>query len=187
MTFKVRARKLAREIAVGDSVAVNGVCQTVTHVDQRSFRFDSVVETLKTTNLSVLSQGSAINLEPALCLGDRVSGHLVSGHVDCVGTMAAKRPSPGQVTIEARVTPEVVAQLIPKGSVNLLVACRGASFSHIAASSCRLSRTIVQLGRAAGTAAATAAREDVPVAQIDAGALQEQLGLGRLASESFPR
>jgi len=71
--------------------------------------------------------------------------------------------------------------LVPKGSVNLLVACRGASFSHIAASSCRLSRTILQLGRAAGTAAAIAARDDVPVAQIDVPALQDQLGLAHLA------
>lgn len=71
--------------------------------------------------------------------------------------------------------------LIPKGSVNLLVACRGASFSHIAASSCRLERTIIQLGRAAGIAAATAARDDVPVARIDVRVLQNQLGLGHLA------
>jgi len=73
--------------------------------------------------------------------------------------------------------------LIPKGSVNLLVACRGASFSHIAASSCRLSRTILQLGRAAGTAAAMAARDDVPVAQIDVPALQQQLGLSHLTPD----
>jgi 2-polyprenyl-6-methoxyphenol hydroxylase-like FAD-dependent oxidoreductase len=67
--------------------------------------------------------------------------------------------------------------LVPKGSVNLLVACRGASFSHIAASSCRLSRTMIQLGRAAGTAAAMAVEEDVPVAEIDVAALQERLGV----------
>lgn len=74
--------------------------------------------------------------------------------------------------------------LVPKGSVNLLVACRGASFSHVAASSCRLERAILQLGRAAGTAAAMAARDDVPVAQIDVRALQQQLGLGHLAPAS---
>jgi len=74
--------------------------------------------------------------------------------------------------------------LVPKGSVNLLVACRGASFSHIAASSCRLSRTILQLGRAAGTAAALSARDDLPVAQIDVSALQRQLGLSHLARPS---
>ena len=65
--------------------------------------------------------------------------------------------------------------LIPKGSTNLLVACRGAGFSHIAASSCRLSRTIIQLGHAAGTAAAMAAERDVPVAEIDVAKLREKL------------
>lgn len=65
--------------------------------------------------------------------------------------------------------------LIPKDSTNLLVACRGAGFSHIAASSCRLSRTIIQLGHAAGTAAAMAAESDVPVAKIDVAKLREKL------------
>jgi len=67
--------------------------------------------------------------------------------------------------------------LVPKGSVNLLVACRGASFSHIAASSCRLSRTMVQLGHAAGLAAAMAVKADLAVTEIDVAALQSQLGL----------
>lgn len=67
--------------------------------------------------------------------------------------------------------------LVPKGSVNVLAACRGASFSHIAASSCRLSRTMIQLGHAAGLAAAMAVEADVPVAQIDVAALQKELGM----------
>ncbi len=65
--------------------------------------------------------------------------------------------------------------LIPKGWTNLLVACRGASFSHIAASSCRLSRTMLALGRAAGLAAAMAAKDEVPVAKIDVASLQKAL------------
>jgi len=67
--------------------------------------------------------------------------------------------------------------LIPKGSENLLVACRGASFSHVAASSCRLSRTMIQLGRAAGLAAAQAVERDIAVGAIDVGLLQEALGV----------
>jgi len=67
--------------------------------------------------------------------------------------------------------------LVPKGSVNLLAACRGASFSHIAASSCRLSRTIIQLGHAAGLAAAMAAENDAPVGEIDVAALKKKLDL----------
>lgn len=67
--------------------------------------------------------------------------------------------------------------LIPKGRTNLLVACRGASFSHVAASSCRLSRTMIALGHAAGLAAAAAAKRGVPVAEIDVAPLQRQLDL----------
>jgi len=67
--------------------------------------------------------------------------------------------------------------LVPRGWDNLLVACRGASFSHIAASSCRLSRTMIALGHAAGLAAAMAARSDLPVAEIDLAALQEELDI----------
>ena len=67
--------------------------------------------------------------------------------------------------------------LIPKGRTNLLVACRGASFSQIAASSCRLSRTMIALGHAAGLAAAMAAQNHVPVTQIDVPTLQRRLGM----------
>ena len=70
--------------------------------------------------------------------------------------------------------------LIPQGMENLLVACRGASFSQIAASSCRLSRTILALGHAAGLAAAQAAKTGVPVAKIDADALRSELRLSPL-------
>ena len=67
--------------------------------------------------------------------------------------------------------------LVPQGSTNLLVACRGASFSHIAASSCRLSRTMIALGHAAGRGAAMAVESNVPVGQINVAALQKELGL----------
>jgi hypothetical protein len=67
--------------------------------------------------------------------------------------------------------------LIPKGQTNLLIACRGASFSHIAASSCRLSRTMIALGRAAGVAAAMAATSNASVGKIDVAALRCSLGM----------
>lgn len=91
ITFEIAAPRLAADLAPGASVAVNGVCQTVTGVGPGTFRFDSVAETLKRTNLGLLSQGSSVNLEAALRLGDRVSGHLVSGHVDSTGVVRARR------------------------------------------------------------------------------------------------
>ena len=92
LAFSVRAPRLASELRMGDSVAVNGVCQTVTDTGDDVFAFDSVAETLKRTNLSFLSRGSRVNLEPALRLGDRLSGHLVSGHIDGTGVVRSRRP-----------------------------------------------------------------------------------------------
>jgi riboflavin synthase len=89
--FTVEAPRLAPELKPGDSVSVNGACQTVTQTKAGSFTFDSVAETLAKTNLGRLGQGSAVNLEAALRLGDRISGHLVSGHVDSTGLVRARR------------------------------------------------------------------------------------------------
>lgn len=91
LVFSILSPGLAPELKPGDSVAVNGVCQTATGVKDRTLTFDSVAETLKRTNLSHLSPGSLVNLEPALRLGDRLSGHLVSGHIDCTAIVRARR------------------------------------------------------------------------------------------------
>lgn len=91
VTFRIEATGPASDLKTGDSVAVNGVCQTVTGSDTDTFTFDSVAQTLKTTNLSDLRTGSPVNLEPALRLGDRVSGHLVSGHVDDTAVIRSRR------------------------------------------------------------------------------------------------
>jgi riboflavin synthase len=89
--FSVDAPRTAPELRVGDSVAVNGVCQTVTDTTGRAFSFEAVGETLRLTGLSLLSPRSRVNLEPALRLGDRISGHLVSGHVDSTGVVRVRR------------------------------------------------------------------------------------------------
>jgi riboflavin synthase len=91
VSFRIAAPGLAPDLKTGDSVAVNGVCQTVTGLEAETFTFDSVAQTLKTTNLSDLRTGSPVNLEPALRLGDRVSGHLVSGHVDATAVIRSRR------------------------------------------------------------------------------------------------
>jgi riboflavin synthase len=120
LAFSVRAPKLACDLMWGDSIAVNGVCQTVTDTDGRSFKFDSVAETLKRTNLSLLCRGSRVNLEPALRLGDRVSGHLVSGHVDGTGLVRSRR-SVGQQNVDFAIqVPEDLRRYIrEKGSICL--------------------------------------------------------------------
>jgi riboflavin synthase len=118
--FRVKAPGTAGDLAVGESVAVNGACQTATGIDGDLFTFDSVAETLKVTNLSGLSRGSRVNLELALRLGDRISGHLVSGHVDTTGIVRWRR-SGGRGNLDFRIqVPERLRPFIhDKGSICL--------------------------------------------------------------------
>ncbi len=83
--FRFRFLKAERNLKTGESLAVNGVCLTVAQKTARSFDADVVSETLKATTLASLAVGSRVNLERALCYGDRLGGHYVSGHVDGVG------------------------------------------------------------------------------------------------------
>jgi riboflavin synthase len=108
---------LAGDVALGDSVAVNGVCLTVTSIDPPTLTFDVVTETLKKSTLGSLARGHRVNLEGALKIGDRLSGHFVMGHVDGVGEVARRSDDPGQVTLTVRAPAEVAAMVIEKGSV----------------------------------------------------------------------
>ena len=118
--FRIRTGRLSDDLAVGDSVAVNGACQTATRVGEGSFSFDSVAEPLKVTNLSGLSQGAPVNLEPALRLSDRISGHLVSGHVDCTGIVRSKRSAGyGSRDYAIQVPDRLLAFIHEKGSICL--------------------------------------------------------------------
>lgn len=104
-------------LRLGDSVAVNGVCLTVAAVDGDRLSADVMPETLRRTALGRLRPGDTVNLEPALRLGDVVGGHLVTGHVDAVGTITAQREDGNArwCTIEV---PERLQQLLAeKGSV----------------------------------------------------------------------
>src|SRR5262245_37077972 len=83
---------VAPQLAVGDSVAVNGCCLTVVQQGAESMRFEVGPETLAKTNLGALRPGDRVNLERSLRLGDRLGGHLVQGHIDGVGHVAERRP-----------------------------------------------------------------------------------------------
>jgi riboflavin synthase len=106
-----------RELAVNDSIAVNGVCQTVVALDGEIFRVEAVEETLRKTTLGDLSAGTSVNLELPLRLSDRLGGHLVQGHVDCVGLIASvvKQSSSWLVTVQF--PPEFRRYVIPVGSI----------------------------------------------------------------------
>jgi riboflavin synthase len=86
LRLRIDARPMSlQDVRLGDSIAVNGVCLTVVEFDEHSFAVDVSPETLACTTLGGVGVGSRVNLEPALRLGDRLGGHLVSGHVDGVG------------------------------------------------------------------------------------------------------
>ncbi len=116
----VVADETSRAAAVGDSVAVAGVCLTVVESSEGQLSFDVVPETLARTALGRLERGSEVNLEPSLRVGDQLGGHVVQGHVDAVGRVRSavvltSLPSSRRVWIDA---PETVVRLcIEKGSI----------------------------------------------------------------------
>ncbi len=107
----------AAALALGASVAVNGCCLTVAESRGRRFHADASRETLAKTTLGRLTVGAALNLEPALRVGDALGGHLVSGHVDGVGEVVARTEDARALRLRLRV-PEALARYIaPKGSI----------------------------------------------------------------------
>ena len=113
----VETVRVAGEVVLGDSVAVNGACLTVAEMDPPALTFDVVTETLRKTTLSDLARGRKVNLEPALRVGDRLSGHFVMGHVDGVGEIVSRSDDPGQVTVRIRAPEALDGLLVEKGSV----------------------------------------------------------------------
>ncbi|MGH2792961.1 MAG: riboflavin synthase [Actinomycetota bacterium] len=117
--LEVRAPDVVSEVKIGDSVAVNGACVTVTaHVDD-TFACDLVPETLARTNLGTLQPGEEVNLELPMRAGGRLDGHIVQGHVDVVGTIRSRRRVGAQEMLEVTVPFELTRYLAPKGSVSV--------------------------------------------------------------------
>jgi riboflavin synthase len=106
-----------QEFAVGESIAVNGVCLTATGYTNSGFETDVSVETMNVTSLKNLAAGSKVNLEPSVSLGERLGGHLVSGHVDCVASIKARDTDARSVKLDIEVPPEYRRYIARKGSV----------------------------------------------------------------------
>lgn len=117
--FTVRPDFVLRDYMLGESIAINGVCLTVETFGPNWFSAYASGETLSVTNLSALRLGSIVNVERALAVGDRLGGHIVAGHVDCLAEVDSIRPA-GESRIYRLIFPkEYGAQIIPKGSVAL--------------------------------------------------------------------
>jgi riboflavin synthase len=107
------------QAAVGDSIAVDGVCLTVVAGDDATLSFDVVPETLSRSTLGDLEPGAATNVEPAVRLGEELGGHLVQGHVDGVGRVAAVEPEGDGRRVWIAAPPEVLRYCVEKGSVTV--------------------------------------------------------------------
>lgn len=105
------------EVALGDSIAINGVCLTVTQKNAGTFGFDVSPETIERSALRSMKNGSPVNLERALPLSGRLDGHIVSGHVDCVATIGDRREISGNTVFFFRMAQEYLKYVAPKGSV----------------------------------------------------------------------
>ena len=105
------------DVQIGDSIAVNGVCLTVIAFDSTSFSADVSNETISLTSLKALSAGSAVNLEKAMLPTTRMGGHLVSGHVDGLGTVVSKSGDARSIRLEIEVPAELKKYIAVKGSI----------------------------------------------------------------------
>ena len=115
----VAAGAVAEDVALGDSVAVDGVCLTVTDVAPPHIRFDAVYETMRKTTLGMLQPGDPVNLERALPVGGRLGGHIVQGHVDGTGRIASIRPIGNSWFIYIDAAPELMRYVVAKGSISV--------------------------------------------------------------------
>ncbi|HZS13053.1 MAG TPA: riboflavin synthase [Candidatus Dormibacteraeota bacterium] len=115
----VAAREVLRDVAVGDSIAVNGCCLTVVEATEGGFVADVMPETARRTNLGRLQPGDAVNLEAALRMGDRIGGHLVSGHVDAVGTVAATEREDNAVVVRIDAPQDLLRYVVEKGCITV--------------------------------------------------------------------
>jgi riboflavin synthase len=118
LTISAEKLDLAR-VAIGDSISVQGVCLTVTSVKGKAFTADVSNETLSLTTLGELKPESPVNLEPALRAGDALGGHMVSGHVDGVGRIAAVGREGDSLRVTIAAPPELSRYIARKGSVTL--------------------------------------------------------------------
>ncbi|HEY3308509.1 MAG TPA: riboflavin synthase [Desulfuromonadaceae bacterium] len=105
------------EIALGDSVAVNGVCLTVTLKTDRYLAFDCSPETMSRTTFRALRPGGRVNLERALRFGERLDGHLVTGHIDCCARLSKTEPTSGNQFLDFTLPAENMRLVVEKGSV----------------------------------------------------------------------
>ena len=117
--LRIQAKKILEDVHIGDSIAVNGICLTVTEFSANEFAADVMHETMSRTNLGQLRQGSPVNLERAMAANGRFGGHIVSGHVDGTGTIASITRDDNAIWYTISAPPAILRYIVEKGSITI--------------------------------------------------------------------
>ncbi|MBU2540980.1 MAG: riboflavin synthase [Candidatus Omnitrophica bacterium] len=131
----IEAEKITQDIKIGDSISVNGVCLTLVAVENNLISFDVLNETVQRSNIGGLRTLENVNLERALKVGDRLSGHFVNGHIDCMGIIRKKTYKDNNLCYEISFPSEFSSYAVEKGSIAVdgisltISQIRGGSFS----------------------------------------------------------
>ncbi|MGM0435826.1 MAG: riboflavin synthase [Bacillota bacterium] len=115
----IQAEKVLKDTKIGDSIATNGVCLTVTDMTKSTFTVDVMFETLNSSTLSNLGKNDALNLERALRASDRLGGHMMSGHVDGIGTLVSKKDEGIATVFTFKTDPSITRYVTHKGSIGI--------------------------------------------------------------------
>jgi riboflavin synthase len=117
--ISIECSRIVEDIKLGDSIAVNGICLTVTGCGGNWFTADVMPETMRKIGLGMLDRHSKVNLERALRLSDRLGGHLVSGHIDGTGTIVDKTVEDNATWVSIEADRDIIKYIVMKGSVAL--------------------------------------------------------------------
>lgn len=115
----IKANAVTEDLKIGDSVAVNGVCLTVTSLNASGFTADVMHETLNRSSLAKLKNGSRVNLERAMAANGRFGGHIVAGHVDGTGIIKAIKKDDNAVWYTVSASPQILRYIVEKGSITI--------------------------------------------------------------------
>jgi riboflavin synthase len=118
-TLKVASNKVTEDVQIGDSIAVNGICLTVTSYTKDSFTVDVMPETVQRTSLKQLSKGSDVNLERAMPANGRFGGHIVSGHIDGIGQITKYNADGNAIWVTITTEDSLLRHIAPKGSITI--------------------------------------------------------------------
>lgn len=115
--LEIKAKIVSQDVKTGDSISVNGACLTLVKNNLDILSFEAIEETLKVTNLGSLRIKDKVNLERALKIGDRLCGHFVTGHIDCMGIIRRKGITAGNFSFEIAIPHKFMDNIVHKGSI----------------------------------------------------------------------